>query len=488
MVFNSINFCLFLIVVFVLYYFLFKEKKEGQNWLLLLASYVFYGLSDWKMLPLLLISTTVIYFLGIAVHKAKSHKESKFFTTLGVLVGLGLLFYFKYFNFFIDSFSSLFDKIGIHVNINTFKIIMPLGISFFTFKLISYIVEIHRKKIQPTTNFVVFSTFVSFFPTILSGPIDKPNNFIPQLEQKRVFDYFLTVDGCRQILYGVFLKMVISDNLATVVDIVWKDIPGQSGIILFVTAILYSFQLYTDFSGYSHMAIGVAKLLGIRVTKNFNYPYFARNIAEFWRSWHMSLTTWLTDYVFMPLNIRFRNLGRSGIMLAIIINMIAVGIWHDPKWTYALFGMYNGLIYIPLIISGSFFKKKKMKTNKYDFPSGIDLLKMMSTFSLVTFGFILFRAENTDQAWAFISGIFDTSIPSFKDLLFLVKSSSMVPALTFTLLMLVIEWRFRNVEHPFSKLGLSWKRPYRWALYSFIIFTVFMFMETTEAKFIYFQY
>jgi D-alanyl-lipoteichoic acid acyltransferase DltB (MBOAT superfamily) len=467
----------------LLYYFPLKENIKAQNWLLLLSSYFFYGYADWRMVPLLVVATIIIFFLGIAVHKASNSKNATLFTSLGVIIGVGLLVYFKYLNFFIDSFSSLLNTIGLKSNIGTFNIIMPLGISFFTFKLISYVVEIHRGKIEPTTDFIVFSTYIAFFPTILSGPIDQPNTFIPQLQKKRSFDYDLVVDGCRQILWGLFQKVVIADNLARIINPVWSDVPNQRGSILFITAILYSFQLYTDFSGYSHMAIGVGKILGFRITKNFNYPYFSRNISEFWRNWHMSLTSWVTDYVFMPLNIKFRHLGTSGIILAIVINMVVVGIWHGPNWTFLLFGFYNGLLFIPLILSGSFFKKKKLKTNKYGLPSSGDYLKMVGTFILVTIGFIIFRSKDINQAYIFFLGIFDSSIFSIP-----FGFGMAITPLFFSILLFIAEWYSREIEFPLSRLEFKWKSPIRYTLYYAIIITIFWFWGNQEQQFIYVQF
>ncbi|KAA6306840.1 Peptidoglycan O-acetyltransferase, partial [termite gut metagenome] len=230
-------------------------------------------------------------------------------------------------------------------NWSTFNIIMPLGISFFTFKLISYVIEVHRQHIEPTTDVVTFATYVAFFPTIMSGPIDRPNSFIPQLQSKRIFNYDLAVDGCRQILWGMFKKMVVADNCATAVNKIWTEYQGESGGQLLLVAVLFAFQLYADFSGYSDMAIGVGKLLGFKITKNFNYPFFKTNIAEFWRGWHISLTSWLTDYVFMPLNIKFRSIGKWGTIVAIIITFVLVGLWHGANWTFAVFGLYHGLLY-----------------------------------------------------------------------------------------------------------------------------------------------
>jgi alginate O-acetyltransferase complex protein AlgI len=486
MIFNSVPFFIFFVIIFFLYYFLNKNLKV-QNWLLLLSSYVFYGYANWKIIPLLLVATTIIFLLGIAIHKSNNAKKSTALTTLGVLSGIGLLVYFKYFNFFIESFSSLFNTIGLKSNLGTFNIIMPLGISFFTFKLISYVIEINRGKIEPTKDFVNFSTYIAFFPTILSGPIDKPNTFIPQLQKKRTFDFGLAVDGCRQILWGLFQKVVIADNLAVIVNNVWSDIPNQNGTILFFALILYSFQLYTDFSGYSHMAIGVGKLLGFQITKNFNYPYFSRNISEFWRNWHMSLTTWLTDYVFMPLNIKFRNLGQLGIILAIVINMLAVGMWHGPNWTFIVFGLLHGLLYIPLILSGAFFKRKKLKTNNYGLPPLIDFSKMIGTYLMVTMTFILFRANNIEQAWEYFSGLFNLSIPSMVDLYAIGIASTILIIVFLAFSMFVAEWFYRNTDYPLAQLGLKWKRPLRYALYFAIIIVIFLF-SGKDQQFIYFQF
>ena len=480
MIFNSLNFLLFFVVVFFIYYFPLKEKTNAQNWLLFIASYVFYGIADWKMLPLLLSSTVIFYFLGIAI-QTSAEKKASLLTTIGVLLGVGILLYFKYFNFFIQSFSDLFSAVGLKTNWSTFNIIMPLGISFFTFRLLSYVIEIHRGKIEPTKDFVVFATYIAFFPTILAGPIDRPNTFIPQLKSTRSFNNYMAIDGYRQILWGMFKKMVIADNLAVYIDQVWSDIPSHSGSTLFIAAILYSIQMYTDFSGYSDMAIGVGKLLGFRITKNFNYPYFARNVAEYWRNWHISLTSWITDYVFMPLNIKFRDIGIIGMILAIIINMLAVGLWHGANWTFAFFGFYHGLLFIPLILSGSFFKKKKLKTTKLGFPSAIDFSKMVGTFLLVTLGLIIFRADNINQAFTFLSGIFDLSIISFPSL----SKKTLIPIIL-SFLLFLIEWNSRKLEYPLS--NLKFKKPLRYLIYYSIIFVIVWYGNFGVNEFIYFEF
>ena len=485
MIFNSFIFLFFFVAVFFFYYFPLKGKTKAQNWLLLLSSYFFYGFADWKMIPLLLVVTIITFFLGTAIHKTTNPRKSSFLTILGVLLGIGLLVYFKYFNFFIDSFSTVLNSIGLKTNPQTFNIIMPLGISFFTFKFISYVIEIHREKIEPSRDFVAFSTYIAFFPTILSGPIDRPNNFIPQLQKKRSFNYDKVVDGCKLVLWGMFQKIVIADNLAGVIDKVWDDIPDQSGSVLFGTAILYSIQIYTDFSGYSNMAIGIGKILGFDIAKNFNYPFFARNISEFWRKWHMSLTSWLTDYVFMPLNIKFRNLGPLGMILAIIINMVVVGMWHGASWTFVVFGLYHGLLFIPLILSGAFLKNRKLKPNKYGLPIFKDFSKMTGTYLLVTIGFVIFRADSIGQTWEYFSGIFNLS-RGFLNYKGSEIGSAVIP-LIFSVIMFILEWYYRETQYPLANLGINWCRPLRYAMYYAIIIAVFWF-GGKEQQFIYFQF
>lgn len=488
MIFNSFNFLVFFFILFIFYYIIFKEKTKAQNGLLLAASYFFFGWADWRMIPLLLSATTIFYFLGIAIHKSEEKKAS-LLTTLGVLLGVGLLLYFKYLNFFIDSFSQLFSLFGLQSNVGTFNIILPLGISFFTFRLISYVVEVQREKIAPTRNFVVFATYISFFPTIMSGPIDRPNNFIPQLLQKRTFNYALIIDGFRQILWGLFQKMVIADNLSGLINNVWGDIENQSASNLVIVAILYSVQMYTDFAGYSHMAIGVGKLLGFKITKNFNYPYFSRNVAEYWRNWHMSLTSWLTDYIFMPLNIKFRNLGNLGILLAIVINMVAVGMWHGANWTFAVFGLYHGLLFIPLILSGAIFKKKKLKTNRFGLPSILDSFKILGTFLLVTLGLVIFRAENIQQAFLFIKGFFSSTLfeVSFSTLREMGATFDDIYILIIAMLFFIVEWIQKKTEHPLQFSASNKRKWLRWMVYYLLIILI-IFLKSGQETFIYVQF
>lgn len=481
MSFYSFAFLLFFTALFALYYFMCDGKVKWQNLLLLAGSYFFYGFANWKMLPLLVVVTLVYYYMGLYMGSAKSEKKRSALSTIGIILGLGLLVYFKYLNFFIDSFARLFEGMGLKTNLHTFKIIMPLGISFFVFKLISYVIEINRGHIEPTKDIVAFATYVSFFPCIMAGPIDRPG-FLRQLDKGRVFDYDLTVNGCRQFIWGLFKKVAIADNIAGCVDAVWNGggYSSMSGGSLLMIAILYSFQMYFDFSGYSDMAIGVGKALGLRVAKNFNYPFFAVNVADYWRRWHMSLTSWLTDYVFMPLNVRFRDWGKFGMILAIVINFVLVGMWHGDNWTYAMFGLYHGLLFIPLILSGAFFKKAKLKTGALGLPCLKDCGRMLLTFLLVTVGLVIFRADSVSHAFAYLGNIFSGSILSFS------LENRHLQCFAFILVTMVVEWIQRKKEYA---LDISEVKSVvlRYAIYLSVILVTLVF-STDSSEFIYAQF
>lgn len=483
MVINSFSFLFFFGFLFLVYYFPLKNKTWAQNGWLLVASYIFYGIADWRMLPVLLVSTLVFYVLGIFI-RPSNPKRASLLTALGVIAGVGMLLYFKYLDFFIDSFATLFASIGFRVNLTTLHIIFPLGISFFTFRLISYVIEVHRGRMEPVRDFVAFATYVAFFPTLLAGPIDRPNVFIPQLKSPRTFNYDLAMDGTRQILWGIFKKMVIADNMALFVGAVWGDLPEQNATTLLLAALVFPLQLYADFSGYSDMAIGVGKILGLQVAVNFRYPFFAQNVAEYWRSWHMSLTTWVTDYVFMPLNVRFRGWGTAGLLLAVIINMVVIGIWHGANWTYAVFGLYHGLLFIPLVLSGAFAKKKKIMVNRVGLPSRSVFLKMIGTYLLVAFGLIIFNAPSMGQAVAFVGGLSD-----FSNLAAFTAEGLRMLALSlfFAGLMLAAEWKQRDKEYALQVDSLFPKKAIRFAIY-WVLLILSVLFSGEEQVFIYMQF
>lgn len=484
MIFTSFTFLVFFCVVFLVYHVLLKERTKLQNVLLLVASYFFYGYADWRMLPILLVATMIYYVLGICIEQAND-KRASLLKTIGVVIGILVLGYFKYFNFFVDSFAALLNSCGMNVHAHTFDIIMPLGISFFTFRLLSYVIEINRRRISACRDIVNFATYVSFFPSILSGPIDRPNSFLPQLEKTRRFDYAMTVDGCRRILWGVFKKVVIADNLAKYVDPIWNNIADQSGSTLVLGIILYYIQLYADFSGYTDMAIGLSKTLGIKIANNFKTPLFALNISDYWKRWHISLTSWLTDYIFMPLNVRYRDAGKWGVVLAIMVTFTVSGLWHGANWTYVLWGVYHGLLYIPLILLGAFYKKAKIKTNHWGLPVLKDVGRMLMTTTLVIIGLILFRAPDLHAVWEYLCGICNGSILTVPNL---ISYYFYIPMIISIVLMIVVEWIERkNDGYPTFTLFAS-NRVIRWGFYILLLAMILVWGAFNNQQYIYFQF
>lgn len=488
MVVNSISFLLFFIVVFGVYYATpIAKNVRYQNLWVLLTSYFLYGYTDIKTLPILITATIVFYLIGKWLKNTidnDNHKQASCITTIGVCLGIGVLLYFKYFNFFAESVKELLNAVGFHVSWSALHIILPIGVSFFTFKFISYIIEIHRERIEPCRDFVDFAAYIAFFPTILSGPIDRPGTFLPQLYRSRLFNYDLAMDGFRQILWGMFTKMCIADVMSASIDMVWNNLEAQNGSTILLATLLYPIQMYADFDGYSNMAIGTGKILGFHITRNFNHPFLARNIAEYWRSWHISLTSWLTDYVFSPLNIAFRNYQSYGIALAIIINFILIGFWHGASWSFGLFGLYHGLLYLPLIFSGSFGKNKKLRPNSYGLPKLSDFYKMVTTFILVAFGLILFRADSVEHAMAYMDHIFTLSL--FSAPAYPIGISTLI----IIFVLLALEWYQRDKEFPLQ-MKPTFLVNKKWLPYvlDFIIIAVIVSYGNFEgSQFIYFQF
>lgn len=490
MLFNSFEFFGFFILVFALYWATGKRHHVLQNVILLIASYVFYGIAEWRMLPLLMVVTVFFYYLGIGIENNRDNKKSDYFRLIGVILGIGVLLYFKYFNFFIQSFIDLFSLLGLKSNLHTFNIIMPLGVSYFTFKLISYVIEVYRGKMSACSNICVFANYISFFPTIMSGPIDRPDKFIPQLEKERKFNYDLAMDGLQQVLWGLMKKMLIADKLAGFVTPAWENYQVLPGSTLFLSVVMYLFQLYADFSGYSDMAIGVAKLMGFRVTPNFKYPFFTTNIAELWRRWHMSLTSWVTDYVFTPLNIKFRNIGNWGLFLAILINMVIIGLWHGANWTYAVFGVYQAVLFVPLIVTGQMSKRQKLHIGKLGLPSVMDVVKMIIVFLLFAMGTVIIRADSVHHAIDYFKIMFSSSL--FNRIVIPlegVRYRVLLMRLALVGLMILIEWFQREKEFALSVP--QWIQTRRWFVFiidlSILILIALLGNDSSNA-FIYFQF
>ena len=481
MLFNSIPFVLFFLVFFGLHWFVTNKNLKLQNILILVGSYFFYAWSDWRLLSFLIGVSALNYFLGIQIERTTNEKKKWLFLYIGLLQGIGGLLFFKYYNFFITSFNEAF-----FVSLHTLKIVVPLGISFFTFRTISYLIDIYKGKTKATTDWVVFFNYIAFFPSLLSGPIDKANKLIPQLEKERTFSYDTAVDGLRQIVWGLFKKVVIANNCAVITSEVFANYHNLPASSLVIGVSLYTIQIYADFSGYSDMAIGFANLLGFKITKNFDNPFFAQNIADFWRKWHISLTSWLTEYVFTPLCIYFRDFGDFGLILAIVINFTLIGTWHGANWTYILFGFLHGVYYIPLILKGTMNKKKKLSNS--NIPTLNEFFNMLKTFALVTFAFILFKSNSITEALHFYKSICSKSLfqlPKFSG----VSILYFVSVLLYILFMLVMEWNARKKEHALENIGISLSKPIRWAVYSGLILVIYYFSSiVSNQDFIYFQF
>ena len=453
-----------------------------------MSSYIFYSWTDWRLLFYLISVSALNYYLGIYVEKTKHLRSRRWLVNIGLIQGVGGLLFFKYYNFFISSFNDAFHFLGFNINIQTLNIILPLGISFFTFKTISYILDVDKGKVESTKDWIVFFNYVSFFPTILSGPIDKGRDFITQLQKQRVFENKKAVDGMRQILWGLFKKLVIADNIATYTDKIFNNYGSLSSSILLLGAFLYTIQLYADFSGYSDMAIGIGRLMGFNVTKNFDFPFFAQNIAEFWRKWHISLTSWLTEYVYTPLSISFRDYGKLGLIVAIVVNFIIVGLWHGASWTYVLFGFLHGCYFIPLIIKGTMNKRKKIAKGEIlpKFQQSINILK---TFLLVMFTNIIFRSETISQAWGYFSSILTKPFFHIPTLGFKVidPNPKFILILALIIILLFIDWIQRDKQHDLQFEDDRINIALRWGLYYLLIFAI-LYLQGNPQAFIYFQF
>lgn len=483
MIFTSLGFLLFFTGFFLIYWLIFNRNLKAQNLFLLLASYAFYAWGDWRFLPLLIGASLLNFCLGIYIEDASTTRKKRALLLLGIVEGIGLLFFFKYYNFFIGSFNKAFGALHLGINLQTLKLIIPLGISFFTFRMVSYLLDVDKGKIKACRNWIAFFTYVAFFPSLLAGPIDKAKTFIPQLGKLRVFEYEQATDGMRQILWGLFKKLVIADNCAFITNYIFSnytDVPASS---LVLGAFFYTIQVYADFSGYSDIAIGVSKLLGINIMKNFDYPFFSQNIADFWRKWHISLTAWLTEYVFTPLTISFRDRNQAGLILAIIINFILVGMWHGANWTFILFGLLHGCYYIPLIVRGGLNKKSKIAKGKL-FPSFREAFNMLSLFILLMFTFILFRSDDISQAIAYYKLLPSRSLLSFPTTN---DGITLGVTLFFIVVMFVVEWIQREKNYGLQIAAI--KSPVlRIAIYYILLLIIFVFRANEANQFIYFQF
>ncbi len=483
MLFNSIDFAIFLPIVFVLYWFLTNKNLKLQNLLVVVSSYIFYGWWDWRFLILIVISTFTDFIIGIALSKQNSILHKKMLLLVSIFVNLGMLGFFKYYNFFVENFIAAFSFFGNPIQPNTLNIILPVGISFYTFQTLSYTIDVYRKKLEPTNDYIAFTAFVSFFPQLVAGPIERASNLLPQFYVKRTFNYDKAVDGMRQILWGLFKKVVIADNCAVFVNLIFNNSDSYAGSTLVLGVIFFAFQIYCDFSGYSDIAIGTARLFGFDLMRNFAFPYFSRDIAEFWRRWHISLSTWFRDYLYIPLGGSKGGVGMK-IRNTFLIFVIS-GFWHGANWTFIIWGALNALYFIPLMLSNKNRDHIEIVAKGRYLPDLWDTFKILVTFVLTLFAWIFFRAENVSHAVSYISSIFSISfftIPAFQGI------GRSISLLLMILFLVLVEWFGREKQFAIAEVGTNWAKAYRWSFYSLIVFFIGMFMQTDETPFIYFQF
>ena len=481
MLFNSIDFAIFLPIVFGLYWGL-KGKTRVQNIFLLVASYVFYGWWDWRFLSLILISSAVDYSLALGMVAAPPARR-KALLGCSLIVNLGLLGVFKYYNFFANSFVEMFSVLGMDIHRSGLNIVLPVGISFYTFQALSYTIDVYRKKIEPVRDVVVFFTFVSFFPQLVAGPIERASHMLPQFARDRHFDYEKAVDGLRQILWGFFKKVVIADTCAVWVNQIF-DAPDQyHGFLLLLGIFLFAFQVYGDFSGYSDIAIGLCRLFGFSLMRNFSYPYFSRDIAEFWRRWHISLTTWFRDYVYIPLG------GNRGTKWKSLRNIFVVflvsGLWHGANWTFVVWGLLNALYFLPLFLTGAHRTHVGSPVGHgRRLPSGKELGQILCTASLTGLAWVFFRSASVSDALHYLYCLFTR--------LFLSMDGFSVPDMKVRylfpiVLLIVVEWLQRDRQHGLDFDHRKIPRAVRWGAY-YALVGLLLFAAGSPQEFIYFQF
>lgn len=479
MLFNSVEFALFLVVVFTLYWFVVNKNLKWQNTFVLASSYFFYGWWDWRFLFLIIFSSFVDYLVGIGLGNTDDKTKRKHLLLTSIAVNLGILGGFKYFNFFAENFSQAFTFFGQPISDPILlDIVLPVGISFYTFQSLSYSIDIYKRKLEPTRDIVAFFAFVSFFPQLVAGPIERAINLLPQFYKKRTFDYDNAVDGMRQILWGLFKKIVIADNCAILVNEIFATHTEQSGSTLLLGSIFFAFQIYADFSGYSDIAIGTARLFGFNLMRNFAFPYFSRDIAEFWRRWHISLSTWFRDYVYIPLG------GSSGGNFNKIRNIFIIfavsGFWHGANWTFIVWGLLNAAYFLPLmLLSRNRVNMDTVAQGKF-IPSLVETIQMATTFFITLIAWVFFRAESLTHAFEYLDGMFSSS-------LFTIPESLPSNLLLILALFVLVEWVQREKQHALQINNERLPVTARWSIYYLIILLIIGF-GGEQQEFIYFAF
>lgn len=491
MLFNSLDFAVFLPLMFVLYWFVTNRNLKLQNLLVLIASYIFYGWWDWKFLLLIVLSTVVDFLIGLGIDSTENKKKQKALLGLSLAVNLGLLGFFKYFNFFADNFRAAFTFFGHSIPESSLNIILPVGISFYTFQTLSYAIDVYRGKLKANRDPIAFAAFVSFFPQLVAGPIERAANLLPQFDKKRVFNQEEARDGMCQILWGLFKKVVIADSCAVYSEMIFNNSEAYSGPALLLGVTLFTIQIYGDFSGYSDIAIGTARLFGFRLMQNFAFPFFSRDIAEYWRRWHISLTTWFRDYLYIPL-----GGSRGGLKMKIrntFIIFIVSGFWHGASWNYILWGLLNAVYFLPLLLMGSNRNHIETVAKGKLLPSLSEAVKILFTFLLNVLAFIVFRTENMSHMWQYltdtVTGFF--SKKGYTQALDLVywkmghEETWQLPLFMF--FFFAVEWLGREGKYGLENTGKKWPTFLRWFLYYGTALSIY-FHAGKEQQFIYFQF
>ena len=476
MLFNKIEFAFFSPLVFLIYWLVFGKNLKWQNLFLLATSFFFFACFDWRFLFLLIFSILLDFSIAKKIYKSTHNKKT--WLWISIVVNICFLGFFKYFNFFVDSFSELISFFGFKPNFWSLKIILPIGISFYIFHGLSYVIDVYNQKIRPVNSIVDYSLFVSFFPLLVAGPIERATHLLPQIQNKRSFDYSKSISGLRQILWGLVKKIVIADNCAIYVNQIFENPNEYSGSSLIIGIILFSFQIYGDFSGYSDIALGTARMLGIELLQNFSFPYFSRDIAEFWRRWHISLSSWFRDYVYIPLG-GSRGTKRQSIKNVFIIFLMS-GFWHGANWTFIFWGFLHALFFIPLLVVGKNRNNITIVSSKNFKTSIINIFQIIITFALVTFAWIFFRSDSINFAFAYIHKILSFSLFTFPKIF-------PKTVLGYIFLFLIIEWYGRNESFAIEKFGTNWKKIYRIIFY-YALTILILYFYGKDYQFLYFQF
>jgi D-alanyl-lipoteichoic acid acyltransferase DltB (MBOAT superfamily) len=482
MLFNSIDFAIFLPIVFIIYWLILGKNYKFQNLLIVVASYIFYSWWDWKFTSLILFSTLIDYLVGIGLSKTDNKKKRLILLWTSIGVNLGFLGFFKYYNFFLDNFITAFTLLGTEFNATSLNVILPVGISFYTFQTLSYTIDVYKRKMEPTNNIVSFAAYVSFFPQLVAGPIERATQLLPQFYKEREFNYNNAVNGLRQILWGLFKKIVIADNCAMYANIIFGNSAEYSGSTLVLGALFFTFQIYGDFSGYSDIAIGTSKLFGFNLMKNFAFPYFSRDIAEFWRRWHISLSTWFRDYLYIPIG--GSRVSKAKNIRNIFIIFIVSGFWHGANWTFIVWGALNAIYFLPLLLINKNRHHIEIVAHNKSIPSIKELSFILITFGLTVFAWIFFRAESVTHAVNYIAGIFNSSLLSVPD--FPMRREA-VTTIVLVCIFILVEWVGRRGDFAIDNIAKKVPKPLRILFYYAVIMSIFWY-GGSQQQFIYFQF